>query len=79
MTRSLCSAIKLTGILLISLMVGFEALARGIEIGTRQENQNPVADLISIPLQNNTNFGMAEPSDTERAERAARDSHQSQQ
>jgi hypothetical protein len=58
MTRSLCSAISLAGVLLMPLVVGFEALAQESETELAKKTQNPVADLISIPFQSNTNFGI---------------------
>jgi len=56
--RSLISAISLAGILLLPLLVGFEALAQESESDLAKKTQNPVADLISIPIQNNTGFGI---------------------
>lgn len=62
MTRSLCFAINLTGLLLMPLGVGFEALAeenaQDSETELAKKTQNPVANLISIPLQNRMNFGI---------------------
>ena len=62
MTRSLLSAISLAGLLLMPLGVGFEALAQEkaqeSETELAKKTQNPVADLISIPLQNRMNFGI---------------------
>jgi hypothetical protein len=58
MTRSLFSAISLTGFLLLPLAFGFEALAQESETELAKKTQNPVADLISIPFQNNTGFGI---------------------
>ena len=62
MTRSLCFAISLTGLLLMFLGVGFEALAQEkvqeSETELAKKTQNPVANLISIPLQNRMNFGV---------------------
>jgi hypothetical protein len=40
------------------LVVGFEASAQESETELAKKTQNPVADLISIPLQNRTNFGI---------------------
>lgn len=58
--RSLCSAITITlaGLLLMPLLVGFEALAQESEAELAKKTQNPVANLISIPFQNNINFGI---------------------
>lgn len=58
MTRSLCSAVILAALLLMPLVVGFEALAQESETELAKKTQNPVADLISIPFQNNMNFGI---------------------
>jgi hypothetical protein len=58
MTRSLFSAISLTGLLLVLPAGGFKALAQESETELAKKTQNPVADLISIPLQNNTGFGI---------------------
>ena len=45
-------------LLTLSLAVGFEALAQESESDLAKKTQNPVADLISIPLQNNMGFGI---------------------
>jgi hypothetical protein len=58
MKRSLCSAVTLAALLLMPLVVGFEALAQESETELAKKTQNPVADLISIPFQNNMNFGI---------------------
>lgn len=58
MGRSLWSAIGLVGLLLMFLFGGAEALAQESETDLAKKTQNPVADLISIPFQNNTNFGI---------------------
>jgi hypothetical protein len=61
MKRSLFSAVSLAG-LLLPLGVGFEALAQEkvqeSETELAKKTQNPVANLISIPLQNRMNFGI---------------------
>ena len=60
--RIIVSAIGLAGLLLMPLVVGFEAWAQEVkhesETELAKKTQNPVADLISIPLQNRTNFGI---------------------
>jgi hypothetical protein len=56
MTRRIFSAVTLAGLLLMPLVVGFEALAQESKTELAKKTQNPVADLISIPDQNNTNF-----------------------
>ena len=58
MKRSLFSAVSLAGLLLLPLAVGFEALAQESETELAKKTQNPVANLISIPLQNRMNFGI---------------------
>ena len=62
MKRNLCAAIGLAGLLLISLGGRFEALAQEkvqeSETELAKQSQNPVANLISIPLQNRMNFGV---------------------
>jgi len=62
MMRSLVAAISLVGLLLMSLGVGCEALAeekvQESETELAKKTQNPVASLISIPLQNRMNFGI---------------------
>jgi hypothetical protein len=62
MNRRLFSAISLVGLLLMPLGIGCEALAQEkvheSETELAKKTQNPVADLISIPLQNRTLFGI---------------------
>lgn len=58
MKRNLCSAISLAGLLLMPLVVGFEAWAQESETELAKKTQNPVADLISIPFQNRMMFGV---------------------
>jgi hypothetical protein len=58
MMRRICAAISLAGLLLMPLGVGFEALAQESETELAKKTQNPVADLIIIPLQNRMNFGI---------------------
>lgn len=58
MSRSLFFAISLAGLLLMPPGAGFEALAQESNTDLAEKTQNPVADLISIPLQNNANFGI---------------------
>jgi len=62
MNRRLFSAISLVGLLLLPLGIGGEALAQEqvteSETELAKKTQNPVADLISIPLQNRTLFGI---------------------
>ena len=59
MIRRLLSAISLVGLLLLPLGVGCEALAQQeSETELAKKTQNPVANLISIPLQNRTLFGI---------------------
>ncbi len=58
MNRRLVTAISLAGLLLMPLGVGFEASAGESETELAKKTQNPVADLISIPLQNRTLFGI---------------------
>jgi hypothetical protein len=53
---------SLAGLLVMSLGVGFEALAQEkvheSETELAKKSQNPVADLISIPLQDRMDFGI---------------------
>lgn len=58
MSRKIYTAISLAGLLLMSLGIGVEASAQDSETELAKKTQNPVADLISIPFQNNTNFGI---------------------
>jgi len=62
MNRRLVTAISLVGLLLMFPGVGCEALAqekvKESETELAKKIQNPVADLISIPLQNRTLFGI---------------------
>jgi hypothetical protein len=58
MKRRIFSAVSLAGLLLMPLVVGFEALAQESETELAKKTQNPVANLISIPLQNRMNFGI---------------------
>ena len=62
MIRRLVTAISLVGLLLLPLGIGCEALAQEkvteSETELAKKVQNPVADLISIPLQNRTMFGI---------------------
>jgi hypothetical protein len=62
MKGNLSAAIGRTGLLLISLGVGFEALAQEkaqeSETELAKKTQNPVADLVTIPFQNRMNFGI---------------------
>jgi hypothetical protein len=62
MMRRICSTISLVGLLLLPLGIGCEALAQEkvqeSETELAKKTQNPVADLISIPLQNRMNFGI---------------------
>jgi hypothetical protein len=62
MKRNRSVAIGLAGLLLMSLGGGFEALAqeKGHESETElaKKTQNPVANLLIIPFQNRTNFGV---------------------
>jgi hypothetical protein len=60
--RNLFAAVGLAGLLLIFLGVGFEALAeekvQESETVLAKKTKNPVANLISIPFQNRTLFGI---------------------
>lgn len=58
MKRILSAALGLAGLLVISLGVEFEASAQESETELAKKTQNPVASLISIPLQNRMNFGI---------------------
>ena len=62
MNRRLFSVISLVGLLLLPLGIGCEALAEEkvheSETELAKKTQNPVANLISIPLQNRMNFGI---------------------
>jgi hypothetical protein len=55
-TRYSVVVMMMTGILACTLGTGSLAQAEG-ESELAKQTQNPVADLISIPFQNNTNFG----------------------
>ncbi len=58
MNRRICATIGFAGLLLMSLGVGFDAWAQESETELAKKTQNPVANLISIPLQNRMLFGI---------------------
>jgi len=51
-------AVSLAGLLLMSSGIAVEASAQESATELAKKTQNPVADLISIPFQNNMNFGI---------------------